>query len=132
MAGSGTVAVAVIVAGGRVLLVRAPAPGGGNCWQFPGQAVEPGQSVEEAAVREASQKTGWAYAARKVLGGRVHPQTGDRLLYVACDVISRTTPGEARGGSAGVAWSTSSELPRYLPGGICPGVQPYLDTVLIA
>jgi 8-oxo-dGTP diphosphatase len=131
MTGAGTVAVAVIVAGGRVLLVQAPAPQGGLCWQFPGQAVEPGQSVEEAAVREASQKTGLAYAARKVLGGRVHPQTGDRLLYVACDLVSRPSAGEARG-SPGVAWSTASELSRYLPGGICPGVQPYLDTVLIA
>jgi ADP-ribose pyrophosphatase YjhB (NUDIX family) len=42
MTGTGTVAVAVIVADGRVLLVRSPAPQGGLCWQFPGQAVEPG------------------------------------------------------------------------------------------
>jgi 8-oxo-dGTP diphosphatase len=131
MAGAGTVAVAVIVAGGRVLLVQAPAPQGRLLWQFPGQAVEPGQSVEEAAIREASQKTGMAFAARKVLGGRVHPDTGDRLLYVACDLVSRAVPGEGSSG-AGVAWSTASELPRYMPGGICPGVQPYLDTVLVA
>ena len=132
MAGAGTVAVAVIVAGGRVLLVHSPVPQGGLRWQFPGQAVEPGQSVEEAAVHEACQKTGLAFAARKVLGGRVHPQTGDRLLYVACDLVGGTGPGEARDRGGAVAWSTASELPRYLPGGICPGVQPYLDTVLIA
>jgi 8-oxo-dGTP diphosphatase len=131
MTGAGTVAVAVIVAGGRVLLVQAPGLQGNLCWQFPGQAVEPGQSVEEAAIREASQRTGMAFAARKVLGGRVHPQTGDRLLYVACDLVSRTAPRDVADG-AGVAWSTASELPRYLPGGICPGVQPYLDTVLVA
>jgi 8-oxo-dGTP diphosphatase len=131
MTGAGTVAVAVIVARGRVLLVQAPARQGKLSWQFPGQAVEPGQSVEEAAIREASQKTGLAFAARKVLGGRVHPQTGDRLLYVACDLVSRTAPGEVRVDGTGVAWSTASELPRYLPGGICPGVQPYLDTVLV-
>ena len=132
MAGTDTVAVAVIVAGGRVLLVHSAAPQGGLCWQFPGQAVEPGQSVEEAAVREASQKTGMAFAARKVLGGRVHPQTGDRLLYVACDLVGRTPPGGTGDSAAGVAWSTASELPCYMPGGICPGVQPYLDTVLVA
>ncbi len=132
MAGAGTVAVAVIVAGGRVLLVHAPAPQGGFSWQFPGQAVEQGQSVEEAAVREACQKTGMDFAARKVLGGRVHPQTGDRLLYVACDLVGGTAPGGVPDGGAGVAWSTASELPRYMPGGICPGVQPYLDAVLIA
>jgi 8-oxo-dGTP diphosphatase len=93
--------------------------------------------VEEAAVREACLKTGMAFAARKVLGGRVHPQTGDRLLYVACDPAGGKAPGgSAPGGfldgGAGVAWSTASELPRYLPGGICPGVQPYLDAVLRA
>jgi 8-oxo-dGTP diphosphatase len=130
MTGTGTVAVAVIVAEGRVLLVRSPAPQGGLCWQFPGQPVEPGQSVEEAAVREACLKTGMAFAARKVLGGRVHPQTGDRLLYVACDPAGGKGPDGFRDGRAGVAWSTASELPRYLPGGICPGVQPYLDAVL--
>jgi 8-oxo-dGTP diphosphatase len=128
MTGTGTVAIAVIVHAGRVLLVRPGDPQGSPRWQFPAAAVEPGETVAEAAVREAGQATSMELVARAVLGGQVHPGSGDRLLYVACDLPGHITPA----GRTGMAWSTAGELARYVPDGICPSVRPYLDEVLRA
>ena len=46
----------VIDARGRVLLFRHPDPGGGFFWATPGGGLEPGESFEQAARREAKEE----------------------------------------------------------------------------
>lgn len=126
MPGADTTAVAVIVYEGRVLVVRPPDPGQGECWRFPAAMVGHGETVAEAAVREASHTAQMDFVARGVLGGQVHPLTGHRMLFVACEL-----PGEAPPAArAEVAWSTSGELSCYVHDGSCPSLRLYLDEVL--
>lgn len=45
--------------------------------------IEPGESAADAAVREVKEETGLAVKTGRIIGRRVHPQTGRSLTYVA-------------------------------------------------
>ncbi|MGW3160953.1 NUDIX domain-containing protein [Streptomyces sp. NPDC001089] len=88
MAVDGLIAGAVVVRAGRVLMIRRAVPVGGLVWQFPAGRVEAGESAAEAAAREASEETGVRVEPVSVIGGRVHPETGRHVVYVACRWVS--------------------------------------------
>jgi 8-oxo-dGTP diphosphatase len=69
-------AAAIIVDNGKVPLVWRRVAEGELSWQFPAGEVESGETVEDAAVREAFEETGLTVRAVKLLGERVHPTTG--------------------------------------------------------
>jgi 8-oxo-dGTP diphosphatase len=122
----------IVVQEGRVLMVRRRIKEGELMWQFPAGAIEPGESAEQAAVRETEEETGLAVEAVKLLGERVHPKTGRLMSYTACEPIS----GEAHVADAdeldAVAWIAHAEIPQYVPYGLFEPVQDYLDGVLPA
>ncbi|MGW4488436.1 NUDIX hydrolase [Amycolatopsis sp. NPDC004368] len=124
------VSAAVIVHEGRVLLVRRRVKEGELSWQFPAGAVEPGETPAAAAVRETKEEAGLVVAEAKPLGDRVHPKTGRRMYYTACDVVS----GDAYVADAEeldqVAWVTHAELKEYVPYGFFEPVQEYLDAAI--
>jgi 8-oxo-dGTP diphosphatase len=70
------VAIAIVVNGGRVLLIRRSVREGDLSWAFPGGAVEAGEAVEDASVRETPEETGLVVRPVLSLGERVHPDTG--------------------------------------------------------
>lgn len=124
------VAAAVVVHHGRVLLIRRRVPEGDLVWQFPAGKVEPGESVEQAAVRETAEETGLTVEAVRLLGERVHPKTGRLMSYTAARVLE----GEARVADDeeldAVAWVAHSEIADYVPYGLFAPVQEYLDEAL--
>ncbi|MEW1816616.1 MULTISPECIES: NUDIX hydrolase [Streptomyces] len=124
------VAAAVIVHEGRVLMVRRRVSEGSLRWQFPAGKVEPGETREDAAVRETREETGLAVTVVKRLGERVHPETGRPMSYIACEVLGGTAHVAAPDELADLAWVTHGELPRYVPHGVFGTVQAYLDAVL--
>lgn len=69
-----------LLSDGRVLAARRPpgpnSPGG---WEFPGGKVEPGESDEQAAVREVREELGLLVAVGPSLG--VEEQVGRRYLF---------------------------------------------------
>lgn len=127
-----TIAAAVIVHDGKLLLVRRRVSEGTLSWQFPAGAIEEGESPIEAAVREAEEETGLAVTGTTILGERVHPATGRTMIYVACDAAS----GEAALGDpdelAEFTWSTVTDLPTLVPYGFYKPVQDYLTAALSA
>ncbi|MEF9883735.1 NUDIX hydrolase [Streptomyces sp. P9-A4] len=126
------VAAAVIVHGGRVLLVRRRVSEGQLSWQFPAGKVEPGEGREEAAVRETQEETGLTVAAVKLLGERIHPQTGRLMSYTVCEVVGGTAHVADTEEVAELAWGTHGEIPQYVPYGVFEPVRDYLDTALPA
>jgi len=78
-----TIAAAIVVDGGQVLMVRRRVKEGQLSWQFPAGAVEPGESDEDAAVRETLEEVGLVVSAEKHLGGRIHPATNRTMAYIA-------------------------------------------------
>lgn len=131
MSDTNPIAAAVITHAARVLLIRRAAPEAALVWSFPGGKLEPGETVAEAAAREALEEAGVTVEPVRLLGERVHPGTGRRMVYVACRLLA----GEAHAASprevAEVAWVRLGELPGLVPG-LVPGglfgpVQAYLE-----
>ncbi|MDH6117008.1 NUDIX hydrolase [Kitasatospora sp. GAS204B] len=126
------IAAAIVVRGGRVLMVRRRVSEGQLSWQFPAGKIEPGESPEEAAICETAEETGLGVAAGKLLGERVHPMTGRLMSYTACEVVSGTATVADAEEVDEVAWVALAEIPPYVPYGLFEPVQEYLDAVLKA
>ena len=129
-AGKPAIAAAVIVQGGRLLLVQRRISEGSLSWQLPAGAVEHGETFAEAAVRETAEETGLEVAAVSTLGERVHPDTGRLIGYVACRLQNGTAHVAAADEVRAVAWVAPAELSSYVPRGFAPVVQDYLVAAL--
>ncbi len=57
---------------GRVLLFRATLPEGGTLWFPPGGGVDPGETFEDAAVREMHEETGLTLPLGPLVWNRTH------------------------------------------------------------
>ena len=80
------IAVAVVCEGDRVLVgTRSTAPFEGYA-EFPGGKVEPGESSEDAAVRECQEEAGVVVVAERVLAEVPYRAEGIdlRIAFVAC------------------------------------------------
>lgn len=124
------IASAVITHEGKVLLVRRRVKEGDLSWQFPGGEVEPGESAGKAAVREVSEETGLVVIDSKVLGERIHPNTGRAMIYVACQVASGEATVVDDDELDALAWVGAAELREYVPYGFYGPVQEHLDSTL--
>ncbi|MEU9503901.1 NUDIX hydrolase [Streptomyces sp. NPDC048196] len=124
------IAAAIIVHEGRVLMVRRRISEGKLSWQFPAGEVEPGETREDAAVRETKEETGLNVSAVELLGERVHPATGRLMSYTACEVVSGTAHVADDEELAELAWVAHGEIPEYVPYGLFGPVQEYLDAAL--
>ncbi|MGW6913421.1 NUDIX hydrolase [Kitasatospora sp. NPDC054939] len=124
------IAAAIVVHEGRVLMVRRRVSEGRLSWQFPAGKIEDGESPEEAAVRETAEETGLGVVALKVLGERVHPETGRWMSYTACEIVSGTACVADTRELDALAWVALTEIPEYVPYGLFEPVQAYLDAAL--
>lgn len=124
------IAAAVIVQDGRLLLVRRRVAEGSLSWQFPAGQIEPGESPEDAAVRETFEETGLVVAARRVLGDRVHPATKRQMFYVAADGLAGTAHVADDDELDAVAWVNLGEISEYVPYPFYGPVQEHLNAVL--
>jgi 8-oxo-dGTP diphosphatase len=108
---------AVIVQDGRVLLIRRGQPPLFGEWSLPGGLLECGETLREAAVREAREETGLVVETVDMLGVYERVIRSDegrvRYHYVLIDFLCRPLSGELKAGSdaADVGWFTRQELP---------------------
>jgi 8-oxo-dGTP pyrophosphatase MutT (NUDIX family) len=98
---------------GEVLLQRAADDGR---WYTIGGAVDPGEELGDAVVREVFEETGLRVAPERVVGVYTDPlvvyPNGDRVIYVSTCFVCRAVGGGSAGALAGD--DESLEL-RYFP-----------------
>jgi len=108
---------AIIIEGGRVLLVKRAHPPIQGQWSITGGVLEVGELVREAAVREAREETGLIVEPEDLLGvyDRVLRNQEQRVQYhyVLIDFLCRRVGGQlqAADDAAEVRWFTREELP---------------------
>jgi 8-oxo-dGTP diphosphatase len=106
----------IIVEDDRVLLVRRGHPPLLGEWSIPGGLLEVGETLREAAVREALEETSLTIETADLLGvyDRVIRDTDERTLYhyVLIDFLCHRIAGEphAAGDAAEARWFTKPEL----------------------
>jgi ADP-ribose pyrophosphatase YjhB (NUDIX family) len=100
------------VHGGIVLIRRGNPPYG---WALPGGFVDYGESLEEAAVREAGEETGLEVSLTGQLGAYSDPDRDPRQHTITV-VFTAKAQGEPRAGddASGVGIFTRETLPREL------------------
>src|SRR5438045_9642556 len=107
---------AIIMGGGRVLLVKRAHPPIQGQWSIPGGVLEVGEMVREAAVREAREETGLMVEPGELLGvyDRIlrDPEQRVQYHYVLIDFLCRAVGGEllAASDASEVQWFRRAEL----------------------
>ena len=90
---------------GRLLLVRRAHDPGAGLWSLPGGHVEPGETNEQAALREVAEETGLAVVVGPEVGVVRRP-AADGRVYVVHDHRAEPVGGRLRAGddAADVRW----------------------------
>lgn len=84
----------VIPSGERVVLIRRGSEPYRGQWALPGGFVEVGETVEEAAVREAAEETGLAVEVARLVGVYSDPGRDPRGHNVSVAFLARVLSGE--------------------------------------
>lgn len=99
-------------------------------WTFPGGEIEPGETPAAAGRREVKEETGLDVVAGRILGKRVHPQTGRQVIFLAARPARHA---DARAVFVGderaineVRWLSRSQVDKLMPG-VYDAVRAYLD-----
>ena len=109
---------AIVVDEGRALVVRRGKEPLKGHWSIPGGAVELGETLREAAAREAREETGLMVEAGEVLEvlDSIYrdPEGRTRFHYVLVDFVCRRLGGELRAASdvSEARWITLEDLPE--------------------
>jgi 8-oxo-dGTP diphosphatase len=86
------VAAVIVASGGRVLAAqRADPPALAGGWEFPGGKVDPGESEEQALVRECREELGVEISVGERLGGD-WPLAGGYVMRVWTASLASGTP----------------------------------------
>jgi mutator protein MutT len=109
---------AVLIEGGRVLLIRRGKEPLKGHWSLPGGTVEGGETLEQALVREMCEETALEVRVGPLITvfDRIERRDG-RLVYhyVIVDYLCERVAGSARAGSdaEAVSWAAPGELAGY-------------------
>jgi 8-oxo-dGTP diphosphatase len=108
-------AVAVAIVTSREGVLAGRRRDGNPPWTFPGGKIEPGESPEDAGVRETLEETGLRVRATGIIGQRVHPRTGVLIVYVAAVPLDSTSDLVDSGcGLVDVGWVNLAEARKLM------------------
>jgi 8-oxo-dGTP diphosphatase len=118
-------AVAMTIVTSRLGVLVGRRRDGNPPWTFPGGKTEPGESPEDAAVRETLEETGLRVRATWIIGQRVHPRTGVLITYVAAAPVEGVNATAAGQELDVVRWVSLTEA-LELMGNMAEDVRQYL------
>jgi 8-oxo-dGTP diphosphatase len=107
---------------------------GALIWNFVTGEVEPGESPEQAVVREVREEVGLDVTAQRRLGERVHPASSRFMIYFACDIAAGEPHLVDHEENIEVRWSTLEEAAELLTptGGVWQPIRQYLEQAVAA
>jgi 8-oxo-dGTP diphosphatase len=123
------VASAIIARDGRVLMTRRRFREGPLLWNFVTGQCEPGETPDQAVVREAQEEVGLTVVPEHQLGERIHPASGRQMVYFACRIEGGMASLVDHEENAEVRWATLAEAAELLAptGGIWEPLRRYLQ-----
>lgn len=102
---------AVCVRDGRLLLIQRGRGVGAGAWSLPGGRLEPGETLEQAVVRELAEETGLTGRAGALAG--LAERIGEGYHYVILDYWVEADGDPVAGDDADdVTWATRADLDR--------------------
>jgi 8-oxo-dGTP diphosphatase len=110
-------------AGRMLLILRGHEPGKG-LWSVPGGRIEPGETDEEAVIREVREETGLAVTCGPLLGAVDRPGLAGAVIEIR-DYYAFVTAGEVAAGddAADARWVTPAEAATLdAAGQLTPGL----------
>jgi len=111
----GVMARCVIVKDGKLLLIREHME---NTWETPGGGVEAGETLEQAARREALEESGYEVKIGKVLSvsmGDTRRVNGLKKLCIMFEAELGKKVAEPQSDVNGVKWFSAEELRKLTP-----------------
>lgn len=95
---------------GRLLLIKRRNEPGAGLWSLPGGRIEPGETDEQAVVRETREETGLTVNCGPLLGAVERPGLAGAVIDIR-DYAVVVTGGELAAGddAADVRWVTAAE-----------------------
>ena len=105
-------ATAVVIKQGQVLLHKRR---DFRIWALPGGKIEPGETTEQAAIREVKEETGYDIALEGLVGEYYRPQipNGNGIVYLGR--VIGGTPIEQGPETRALQWFDPQQLPLSLP-----------------
>jgi ADP-ribose pyrophosphatase YjhB (NUDIX family) len=97
----------------RLLMIQRGHDPGAGLWSIPGGRVEPGETDEQALVREILEETNLQVSVGKIIGRGHRPGPGGTVFDIR-DYAATVTGGTLRPGddAADARWVAASELAR--------------------
>lgn len=120
------VVVAVVERDGEVLLVRRRQPEGALRWQFPAGIVKPHQESAARVAEETLKETCIRARFAHRLGGRVSPDTGVFLEYLAGTFESGALCNGDQRENSDVAWVPAGQVRGYVTSDLYPAIREQL------
>jgi 8-oxo-dGTP diphosphatase len=96
---------------GRLLLIKRRNEPGAGLWSLPGGRIEPGETDEQAVVREVREETGLAVTCGALLGSVERPGLAGAVIDIR-DYVAHITGGELSAGddAADARWAAPDEM----------------------
>jgi len=109
------IAIALVERSNELLLIQRSLQEGSLNWQFPAGRLEKDEDCLNAAARETFEETGIKCKPIEKIGTRVHPETGIKLVYVACKFESGAPYAKDVREVKKVEWVNKLFIKSYIP-----------------
>ena len=130
------VAMAIVVKDGLALMTHRRYKEPAFQWNFVSGEVEPGETPEQAAIREVREEVGLEVTIEHRLGDRIQPVSKRHMHYFICRVTGGDVDLVDHEENIAVAWCTLEEVYQHfeelaqIPGGLYRPLFEFLDQAL--
>ena len=100
---------------------------GNLVWAFPGGKVEDGETKEAACIRELYEETGLNVSIIKLLGERIHPETGVKISYFLCKQENGEIKIKDRNEILEIAYKTKQEFEKDVKTNVYEPIKKYIE-----